>query len=119
MNIQPIKNEEDYQKALQRLEEIFDAKPGTKEGDELEVLGILIDHYEQQHDSIDMPDPIEAIRFRMDQLGLEQKDLADLLGYKSRVSEILNKRRKLNLQMIRTLQKELDISAEVLVRDYQ
>lgn len=109
----------DYQRALWRLEEIFDAQPGTKEGDELELLTILIDHYEQQHDAIDLPDPVEAIRFRMDQLGLEQKDLAKLLGYKSRVSEILNKKRKLNLKMIRILQKELNISADVLIRDYQ
>jgi HTH-type transcriptional regulator/antitoxin HigA len=119
MTIQPIKNKQDYQRALQRLEEIFDAEPGTKEGDELELLSILIDNYEQQGDAIDLPDPVEAIRFRMDQLGLEQKDLAKLLGYKSRVSEILNKKRKLSLNMIRILQKELNISADVLVRDYQ
>jgi len=94
MTIRPIKNEEDYQSALERLELIFDAKRDTVEGDELEILSILIDQYEKEHDRIDMPDPVEAIKFRMEQMGLKQKNLAEMLGFKSRVSEILNRKRE-------------------------
>lgn len=113
-----IKNEKEYQKALSRLDKIFDAKKGTKEGDELELLSLLIDKYEQEKYPIDLPDPIEAIKFRMEQLGYKQKDLADAIGLKSRVSEILNKKRKLTLEMIRKLSKTLSIPTDVLVRDY-
>ena len=88
-----IKTKKDYQIALSRLEQIFDAKPGTKEGDELEVLGILIDKYEQEHYQIEYPDPIEAIKFRMEQLGYTQGDLANIVGLKSRASEILSRKR--------------------------
>ena len=118
MNISPIRNEKDYQKALERLEVIFDAKLGTPEGDELEILSILIDRYENEHFPIEMPDPIEAIKFRMDQMGMKQKDLAAVVGFKSRVSEILNGKRKLTLNMIRQLNKTLRIPTEVLVQDY-
>lgn len=118
MKIKLIKNENDYQEALNRLEEIFDAKKGTEKGDELEVISILIDRYEKENFPIDMPDPIEAIKFRMEQMGLKQKDLADIIGFKSRVSEILNKKRKLSLKMIRKLSASLRIPAEVLVQDY-
>lgn len=113
-----IKTEKEYQAALHRLETIFDAARNTKEGDELELLSVLIDLYEQEKSPIDMPDPIEAIKFRMDQLGIKQKDLAEIIGFKSRVSEVLNKRRKLTLDMIRKLNEELGIPAEVLVKDY-
>jgi HTH-type transcriptional regulator/antitoxin HigA len=118
MNITPIRNEADYQKALHRLELIFDAKKGSVKGDELEILSILIDRYENEHFPIGMPDPIEAIKFRMEQMGMKQKDLAEALGFKSRVSEILNKKRKLTLDMIRKLSAKLNIPTEVLVQEY-
>ena len=118
MKIFPIRNEKDYQKALDRLEDIFDVKKGTEEGDELEILSILIDRYENENFPIGMPDPIEAIKFRMEQMGMNQKDLAEVVGFKSRVSEILNKKRKLTLDMIRKLNTNLHIPTEVLVQDY-
>src|SRR5690625_3466656 len=118
MNLKPIKTENDYNKALKRLEQIFNAKKGTKEGDELEILGILIEKYEEEHFPIDLPDPVEAIKFRMDQLGFNQKDLARIIGLKSRASEILNKKRKLSLSMIRTLSSKLNIPTEVLIQTY-
>lgn len=118
MKIAPIRNERDYQQALERLEDIFDAKMGTEEGDELEILSILIDRYENEHFPIGMPDPIEAIKFRMEQMGMKQKDLAEVVGFKSRVSEVLNKKRKLTLDMIRKLNATLHIPTEVLVQEY-
>jgi len=118
MNIKPIRNEADYQKALERLEIIFDAKKGTYEGDELEILAIVIDNYENENFPIGMPDPISAINFRMEQMGLKQKDLVDMIGFKSRVSEIMNKKRKLTLEMIRKLNAKLNIPTEVLIQDY-
>lgn len=118
MKIAPIRNEADYQKALDRLEEIFDAQKGTEEGDELEILSILIDRYEDQNFLIGMPDPIEAIKFRMEQMGMKQKDLAEVVGFKSRVSEIMNRKRKLTLEMIRKLSVSLHIPTEVLVQEY-
>lgn len=118
MEIKPIKNEKDYQKALKRLEVIFDAKPGSKEGDELEILSILIEKFENENYPVDLPDPVEAIKFRMEQLGIKQKDLAETIGFKSRVSEILNKKRKLTLEMIRRLNRELSIPTDVLIREY-
>lgn len=118
MKIAPIRDEKDYQKALDRLENIFDAKRGTEEGDELEILSILIDRYENENFPIGMPDPIEAIKFRMEQMGMKQKDLAEVVGFKSRVSEILNKKRKLTLDMIRKLNTTLHIPTEVLIQDY-
>ncbi|WP_299557203.1 helix-turn-helix domain-containing protein [Seonamhaeicola sp.] len=118
MKITPIRNEKDYQNALNRLEVIFDAKKGTEQGDELEILSILIDRYENENFPIGMPDPIEAIKFRMEQMGMKQKDLAEIVGFKSRVSEILNKKRKLTLDMIRKLNTTLHIPTEVLVQDY-
>lgn len=118
MKIVPIRNEKDYQNALNRLEEIFDAKKGTEQGDELEILSILIDRYENEDFPIGMPDPIEAIKFRMEQMGMKQKDLAEVVGFKSRVSEILSKKRKLTLGMIRKLNSTLHIPTEVLVQDY-
>ena len=118
MNIKPIKIEKDYQEALKRLEDIFDAKPNTKEGDELEILGVLIDNYEKTHSPIELPDPIEAIKFRMEQLNYTNQDLAKIIGLKSRVSEILNKKRKLSINMIRKLHDALQISTDVLVQEY-
>ncbi|MCU7548596.1 helix-turn-helix domain-containing protein [Chitinophagaceae bacterium LB-8] len=118
MTIKPIKTKKDYQAAMERLEMIFDAKPGTPEGDELEVLGILIDKYEQERYPIGFPDPIEAIKFRMEQLGYSQGDLAKIVGLKSRASEILNKKRKLTLEMIRQLHQVLGIPTDVLIQSY-
>ena len=118
MEIKPIKTEQDYNQALERLDKIFDAKLGTKEGDELEVLTILIERYEEQYFPIDLPDPIEAIKFRMEQLDYSQNDLAKIIGLKSRASEILNKKRKLSLEMIRNLNLKLNIPTEVLIQSY-
>lgn len=118
MMIKPIKTKKDYQAALQRLETIFDAQPGSPQGDELEVLGILIERYEHAHFPIDLPDPIEAIRFRMEQLGYNQADLAKVVGLKSRASEILSGKRKLTLDMIRQLHTALNIPTEVLIQRY-
>ena len=118
MNINLIKTDNDYNQALERLEVIFDAKKGTQEGDELELLGILIDKYENEKFPIDLPDPIEAIKFRMEQMGYTQKDLAKIIGFKSRASEILNRKRKLSLEMIRQLHTTLNIPTDVLIQIY-
>jgi HTH-type transcriptional regulator/antitoxin HigA len=118
MKIGLIKTEEDYNNALQRLEDIFDAKSGTNEGSELELLGLLIDQYETEYFPIAMPDPIEAIKFRMEQMSYKQKDLAGIVGLKSRASEILNRKRKLSLDMIRRLHSQMNIPANVLVQEY-
>lgn len=118
MPVKPIRNQKDYQIAMKRLETIFDAKPGSPEGDELEILGLLIEKYEQAHFPIDFPDPIEAIKFRMEQMGYNQNDLAEVVGLKSRASEILNRKRKLSLEMIRQLHKVLGIPTDVLIQSY-
>ncbi len=118
MIIKPIKTHQDYQEAMQRLENIFDAKPGSPQGDELELLSILIDKYENEHFPIEAPDPIAAIKFRMEQMGYKQNDLAKVIGFKSRVSEILNKKRKLTLDMIRQLHQALNIPTDILIQEY-
>jgi HTH-type transcriptional regulator/antitoxin HigA len=118
MNIKAIRTEQDYDQALIRLEEIFHAEVDSQEGEEAEILSILIEKYEDQHHPIGMPDPIEAIKFRMEQMGMKQKDLAEVVGFNSRVSEILNRRRKLTLNMIRRLSDQLQIPTEVLIQDY-
>ena len=118
MNLKPIRTRKDYQQALDRLEVIFDAKKGTDEGDELEILGILIEQYENEHFPIELPDPIEAIKFRMEQMGYTQTDLARVVGLKSRASEILNRKRKLSLEMIRQLHEKLNIPTDVLIQAY-
>lgn len=119
MELKPIKTEGDYRIALKRLEEIFDAKPGTQESDELEILGLMVDDYENKHYPIDAPDPIEAIKIRMEEMHLKQADLIPEIGGKSRVSEILNRKRRLTVDMIRKLANRLNISAKVLISDYQ
>ena len=119
MNIKPIKNKKDYQQALNRLEIIFDAKKNSVEGDELEILSILIQKYEDANFPIGFPDPIEAIKFRMEQLGYNQTDLANVVGLKSRASEILNRKRKLTLEMIRLISDSLQIPTQVLIQAYQ
>ena len=118
MNIKPIKTKKDYEQALERLELIFDAKKGTEKGDELEILGMLIDNYENEKFPIGFPDPVEAIKFRMEQLGYNQTDLANVVGLKSRASEILNRKRKLSLEMIRQIHDSLNIPTEVLIQAY-
>ena len=118
MEIRPIKTKKDYLSALQRFETIFQAKQGAAESDESDILALLIKDYEDKHFVIDAPDPIEAIKYRMEQMGISDKDLADILGYKSKVSEILNKNRKLNLKMIRILNEKLNIPFQALVPSY-
>ncbi len=118
MNINPIKTDEDYKSALKRMEDIFDAEIGTPESDEADILGLLIDEYEKKHYPIEAPDPIEAIKIRMEELQLKQVDLVDVIGGKSRVSEILNRKRKLTVGMIRRLTKRLNISPDLLISDY-
>lgn len=119
MNIKLIKTEEDYQIALKRLEVIFDAKSGTIESDEADILGLMIDEYEKKHYPIEAPDPIEAIKIRMEELNLKQIDLADTIGGKNRVSEIMNRKRKLTVEMIRKLTGRLNLSPGLLIRDYK
>ena len=118
MNVKMIRTEEDYNHALKRLEDIFDAPVDSPEGDEAEILTILIEKYEDEHYPIGPPDPIEAIKFRMEQMDMRKSDLAEIIGYKSRVSEILSRKRKLNLQMIRNLHEKLKIPYESLLSDY-
>jgi len=119
MTIKPIKTKKNYQQALARLELIFDAKKNSKEADELEILSILIEKYEDEHFSIGFPDPIEAIKFRMEQLGYNQTDLAKVVGLKSRASEILNKKRKLTIEMVRLIHDSMKIPTEVLIQSYK
>jgi len=119
MNIKPIKSEQDYQEALSIIDSLMSAKPNTEEMDKLEVLTTLVESYEEQYYKIDAPDPIEAIKFRMEQEGLKQKDLVAIVGSKSRVSEILNKKRKLTIEMIRNLHNQLHIPIESLFLDYK
>ena len=103
MNIKPIRTKKDYEQALERLEVIFDAKKGTDKGDELEILGMLIENYENEKFPINFPDPVEAIKFRMEQLGISEAELSGIIGYRSRKSELFSGARKLNLNMIRKL----------------
>lgn len=118
MNIKPIRSDADYQLALMRLDEVFDAPVGSSEGDEADVLALLVDEYEKKHYPIDAPDPIEAIKIRMEELQLKQVDLVDAIGSKSRVSEVLNRKRKLTIEMIRNLTKRLNLSPDLLITDY-
>ena len=118
MTIKPIKTEKDYQDALARLKSIFDSKKDSTEGDELEILGILIEKYEDEQFPVGFPDPMEAIKFRMEQMGYTQSDLAKVVGLKSRASEILNRKRKLTLEMIKLLHDNLKTPIEVLIQAY-
>jgi HTH-type transcriptional regulator/antitoxin HigA len=114
--IKPIRTKRDYQAALAEVERLWGAKLGTPDGDRLDVLATLIDAYESARFPMDPPDPIEAIRFRMEQQGLTRKDLEPLIGTRTRVAEVMNRRRNLSIGMIRRLNKALGISAEVLIR---
>lgn len=117
MSTRLIKTEQDYHDALSRIEQLMDAKAGTAEADELELLSALVEMYEDKHYPVDPPDPIDAIKFRMEQQGLSQKDLVAYLGSKSKVSEVLNRKRPLTLTMMRSLHKGLGIPAQVLLRE--
>ena len=119
MDLKPIKTEADYREALKRVEEIFDAKLGTPESDELEILGLMVDDYENKYYPIEAPDPIEAIKIRMEEMRLRQVDLISEIGGKSRVSEVLNKKRRMTVDMIRKLAIRLNLSTNLLVEDYQ
>ena len=118
MDIKVIKTEEDYNQAIKRLEEIFHASIDSEEGDEAELLSILIEKYEDEYYPIEAPDPIEAIKFRMDQMEMTKKDLVNVIGYNSRVSEIFSRKRKLSLNMIRNLHDKLIIPYESLMTNY-
>jgi HTH-type transcriptional regulator/antitoxin HigA len=115
-SVTPIRTERDYEAALKEVERLWGAKTGTPDGDRLDVLATLIEAYEDKHYPMDPPDPIEAMKFRMEQQGLTRKDLEPLIGTRTRVAEVLNRRRGLSIEMIRRLHKTLGISAEVLIR---
>jgi HTH-type transcriptional regulator / antitoxin HigA len=115
MEIRPIKTEQDYNSAINRIEELWGAKKDTLDGDELDLLVTLVESYEMKHYPIAPPDPIDAIKFRMEQMGMTNSDMVKYLGSQSRVSEILNKKRKLTLEMIKSLYKGLKIPAEILL----
>jgi len=119
MNIKPIRTDEDYYNSLKRLEKIFDSPINTKEGDEAEILSLLIENYENTYYPIEAPDPIEAIKIRMDEMALKQKDLVGIIGAKSKVSEILNRKRKLSVDMIRNLAEKLNLSVSLLIKEYR
>lgn len=118
-HIKPIKSDKDYHDLLARLEEVFDAPADTPEGDEAEILSLLIENYENQYFPIEAPDPIEAIKIRMEEMNYKQKDLVGIIGGKSRVSEILNRKKKLTVEMVRVLTDFLKISSDTLIQDYQ
>lgn len=118
MNIKPIKTDSDYTEALQEIESLMNAKINTPEGDKLDVLVTLIESYEKKHHPILPPEPVEAIIHQMESQGLSMKDLESVLGSRARVSEILNRKRSLSLNTIRKLQKNLGISAEILIKPY-
>jgi len=114
-----IKTEKQYDQALNRLNEIFDAPSNTKDGQEAELLVLLIENYEEEHYKIEAPDPITAIRIRMEEMQLKQKDLVGIVGSKGIVSEVLNRKRKLTVKMIRNLADKLKITPSVLIQEYQ
>jgi HTH-type transcriptional regulator/antitoxin HigA len=112
----PIRTKQDYEAALKEVERLWGAKAGTAEGDRLDVLATLIDAYEAEHYPIDPPDPVEAIKFRMEQQGLSRRDLEEIIGTRTRIAEVLNRKRGLSIAMIRRLHERLGISAEILIR---
>lgn len=119
MDIRPIKSDNDYNRALARLDVIFDAPVDSPEGDEAEILSMLIDNYENEYFPVESPDPIEAIKIRMEELNLKQKDLVGIIGGKSRVSEILNRKKRLTVEIIRNLTKELHLPPSLLIGPYE
>jgi HTH-type transcriptional regulator/antitoxin HigA len=118
MDIRPIKTEEDYEWALAEIDRLFDSEPGTPESDKLEILVILVEAYEDEHDPISLPDPIEAIEYWMETRNLSRIDLEPYIGSRGRVAEILNRKRPLTLRMIRNLENNLGIPAKILVQEY-
>lgn len=115
-SVKPIRAEADYQAALAEIERLWGAKSGTPAGDRLDVLATLLDAYENEHEPMDPPDPVEAIRFRMEQQGLTRRDLERIIGTRTRIAEVLNRKRALSIGMIRRLHEELGIPAEILIR---
>ncbi|MCP1727635.1 HTH-type transcriptional regulator/antitoxin HigA [Natronospira proteinivora] len=118
MDIRPIHNEQDYEAALARINALMEAEPGSEASDELDILSTLVEAYEAEHHSIEAPDPVAAIKFRMEQAGLSRKDLEPYLGHSGRVAEVLNYKRGLSLQMIRRLHSGLGIPLESLIQPF-
>ena len=118
MNIRPIKSENDYEKSLAEVETLWGSEEGTEAGDKLDILLVLVEDYEDKHYAIDPPDPIEAIKFKMEQMNLTRKDLEKMIGSRGRVSEVLNHRRGLSLNMIRNLHSNLHIPLESLIKSH-
>ena len=116
MDIKPIKGDADYERALRRVEELWDSREGSAENDELDILTTLIEAYEREHYPIDLPDPIEAIKFRLEQTGKDSRALVGVIGQRTRVYEVMRGKRPLSLNMIRNLHEKLDIPAEVLIQ---
>lgn len=114
--VRPIRSKRDYDAALKEVERLWGSRVGTREGDRLDVLATLIDAYESEHYPMDPPDPVEAIKFRMEQQGLTRRDLEEMIGTRTRIAEVLNRKRGLSIAMIRRLHERLGISAEVLIR---
>jgi len=119
MEIRPIKNETDYQAVLDEIEHLFDAAPDTPDGDKLEVLVTLVEAYEDKHFSLPAPDPIEAILYHLESRGLSRRDLEPCIGSRARVSEVLNRKRSLTMEMVRKLHSVLGIPSDVLIQPYQ
>lgn len=119
MEAKLIKTKKEHQAALLELEKIFDAPANSKDGERAELLSLLVDTYENEHYPIDAPDPIEAIKIRMEEMNVKQKDLIGIIGEKGKVSEVLNRKRKLSLNMIRKINKHLNLSPEILIKDYK
>jgi HTH-type transcriptional regulator / antitoxin HigA len=115
-DVKPIRSRRDYEAAIKAVERLWGAKAGTRDGDRLDVLATLIESYEAEHYPMDPPDPVEAIKFRMEQQGLTRRDLEEIIGTRTRMAEILNRKRGLSIAMIRRLHERLGISAEVLIR---
>ena len=118
MQVEIINTKKQYEKSLQRFEEIFLSKPNTKDGKEAQLLALVLKDYEDRHFKIEAPDPVEAIKYKMEQLHISKKELSEILGYSSSVSEILNRKRKLTLEMVRNLHEKLNIPLESLIRAY-
>jgi HTH-type transcriptional regulator/antitoxin HigA len=116
VEVRPIRTKRDYETALAEVERLWGAKAGPRDGDRLDVLATLIDAYEAEHYPMDPPDPIEAIKFRMEQQGLTRRDLEEIIGTRTRIAEVLNRKRGLSIAMIRRLHERLGISAEVLIK---
>ena len=119
MDIKPIRTKKDYDAAMKEIDRLFNADPGTREGDRLEVLATLIEAYEEKHHRISPPNPIDAIRYYMESRGLSRSDMGKYIGSRARVSEVLNRKRALTMEMIRNLHKGFGIPAEVLIQPYR